>query len=125
VLYEDNGLPHQSAYLLADDPAVDEAVLVFKNLDSVMEFGYWRGGERLVGFEFPNDRFGSQPDALLNQMRTTTGVSIEAYDREMNDATYLPRMMTLAQQITSISLTRDFLRRKLLAVAPEHPFGSA
>ena len=118
VLYEDNGLPHESTYRIAQDPAAAEAVLVFTNVNSVMEFGYWRGGERLVGFEFPPDRYGSQPDALLDHMNETTGLSIEDYDSEMEDHTYLARMMTLAQRITSVHLDRDFLRRRLLAVPP-------
>jgi hypothetical protein len=118
VLYEDNGIPHDSTYRLANDPEVDEAVLVFRNVNSVMEFGYWHGGERLVGFEFPDERYGTRPDALLDDMRTTTGLSSEDYGREMEDNTYLPRMMTLASRITSVHLDRDFLRRRLLAVDP-------
>lgn len=119
VLYEDNGIPNDSTYRLARDPQADETVLVFTNVNSVMEFGYWRGGERVVGFEFPDERYGARPDALLEDMRATTGVSIEDYEREMEDNTYLPRMMALAQRITSIHLDRNFLRRLLLAVDPE------
>jgi hypothetical protein len=73
-------------------------------------------GERLVGFEFPGDRYGTQPDALLDDMRATTGLSIEDYERAMDDNSYLPRMMTLAQRITAIHLDRNFLRRRLLEV---------
>jgi hypothetical protein len=118
VLYEDNGNPHESTYRIVKDPAVDVAVLVFTNVNSVTEFGYWRSGERVVGFEFPDERYGTGPDALLDDMQVTTGVSIEDYGREMTDSTYLPRMMTLAQRITSINLDRDFLRRPLHAVPP-------
>jgi hypothetical protein len=119
VLYEDNGLPHESTYRIAEDPAVDEAVLVFTNVNSVVEFGYWRAGDRLVGFEFPSDRYGSRPDALLDHMHETTGLLIEDYEHAMADHTYLPRMMTLAERITSTHLDRNFLRRRLLAVDPE------
>jgi hypothetical protein len=53
---------------------------------------------------------------LLDDMRATTGLSIEDYERAMDDNSYLPRMMTLAQRITAIHLDRNFLRRRLLEV---------
>ena len=84
-----------------------------------MEFGYWRSGERLLGFEFPSDRYGTRPDALVDDMRATTGLTMEDYGSAIEDNTYLPRMMTLAQRITSIHLGPNFLRRRLLAVDPD------
>jgi hypothetical protein len=67
VLYEDNGIPNDSTHRLASDPDVDEAALVFTNVNSVMEFGYWRSGERLLEFEFPSDRYGTRPDATYRE----------------------------------------------------------
>jgi hypothetical protein len=118
VLYEDNGIPQDSAYQLATDPQVNEAVSVFTNVNSVMEFSYWQHGQRLVRFEFPDERDGTSPDALLSQMEHTTGVTVEDYDQAMNDGTYLARMMALAQRITSVHLPKSFLQRPLLARLP-------
>jgi hypothetical protein len=119
VLYEDNGIPEDSSHVLANDAAADQVLSVFTNVNSVMEFAYWHRGELLVRFEFPDERSGRRPDALLDEMRATTGVHIDDYERAMNDGSYLARMMTLAQRVTSVHLGPDFLRRSLLGVPAE------
>jgi hypothetical protein len=120
VLYEDNSIPEDSSHVLAHDPAADKVVSVFTNVNSVMEFAYWQRGDLVVRFEFPDERGGHRPDALLDEMRATTGVHIDDYERAMSDGSYLARMMTLAHRVTSVHLGPDFLRRPLLGVPPEN-----
>lgn len=59
VLYEDNGLPADTAERLALDPRVTEAVMVFTNVNSVARFSHWREQRLLV--RVPRRALGRTP----------------------------------------------------------------
>ena len=79
VIYQWNGFPEQFVRDLVERQEVDEAVIVFWNVNSVVEFSYYRRGSMVVGFEFPDERWGADPDALLGQMDRAR-VTMQTYE---------------------------------------------
>lgn len=118
VLFEQNGLPQDSAEPIAQDARVDEAVMVFTNVNSVMQFSHWRDQRVRVSFEFPEDRWGDEPDELLAEMADTTGTTTQDYEEAMDDGTYLARMMKLAERVTGVRLGRSFLQQPGVLIMP-------
>jgi hypothetical protein len=111
VFYEANGYPELFANDLIVQPSVTEAVVAFWNVNFNTEFSYWQSGSRIVTFEFPDQRGGTDPDRLLPAVEAVGILSTE--DETVN--TYPARMLALAEHITGIHLGADFLSRRLVA----------
>ncbi len=114
VIYQWNGFPEQFVRDLVERQEVDEAVIVFWNVNSVVEFSYYRRGSMVVGFEFPDERWGADPDALLGQMDRAR-VTMQTYEStDESGPAYYRSLLALAAGITGVVLGPTFLQRRLL-----------
>jgi uncharacterized protein DUF6461 len=113
VVYQDNGVPEQFASAIAASPEVARAVIVFWNVNARTEFSYWERGDRLVSFELPEDRWGSDPDRLRADMAATVGNGDQHFEFA---AEYYGRLLALAERITGVHIGPDFLDRPGLIV---------
>lgn len=114
VVYQDNGYPEQYATELARSLRPGQAVLVYWNVNAHTQFSYWEDGNCIVRFEFPDERFGTEPDRLLTEMNDTMAPLDESSSRTMGG--YYADMLALAERITGIHLAPDFLERPGLIV---------
>jgi hypothetical protein len=114
VVYQDNGYPEQFASSIAASPDVARAVIVFWNVNARTEFSYWERGDRIVSFDLPGDRWGSDPDRLLAEMAATVGH--DGHEPGQVVAGYYARLLALAERITGIHIGPDFLDRPGLIV---------
>lgn len=103
VIYQYNGFPEQFVHVLVGRQDVDEAVIVFWNVNGVIEFSYWRRGATLTSFEFPDERYGAEPDALLPAMGRA-GVSMQTYEASdgENGPLYYRSLLPLAAGISGV-----------------------
>ena len=109
VVYQDNGYPEQYAAALARSLSPGRAVLVYWNVNARTEFSYWEDGNCVVRFQFPDERFGAEPDRLLADMHEIEGLFDDESPRTMGG--YYGDMLALAERITGIHLGPDFLDR--------------
>lgn len=113
VAYQDNGYPEQFASSLAASPDVARAVIVFWNVNSRTEFSYWERGDRIVSFDLPDDRWGSDPDRLRAEL---AAVGLDAPGATVADTDYYGRLLALAERVTGIHIGPDFLDQPGLIV---------
>ena len=128
VLYEPNGYPQRFAERIAASPDVNRCVVVFWNVNAVTEFAYWEHGLKVVAFDWPQDRWGSEPDRLLADMRETVGLERTGEEGGSVFDIY-QQMLALAERITGIHLGPDFLGSSSLVVGlfneDDEDFGDA
>lgn len=108
IMYEPNGYPDRLANKIAASPEVARCVLVFWNVNGVIEFAYWERGTQIVSFDWPQDRIGADPDRLLAEMRETTGLDRSGEEGGTVFGVY-QQMLALAERITGVRLGPDFL----------------
>lgn len=115
VAYEPNGYPERFANKIAASADVARCVIVFWNVNAVTEFAYWEGGTQVVSFDWPQDRRGSDPDRLLDDMRVTVGVERTGEEGGSVFDIY-QRMLALGERVTGVHLGPDFLKRPSVVV---------
>jgi hypothetical protein len=117
VVWQENGWPGQLADAIARSQQVRRAVIAFWNVNADQEFAYWEHGRRVVRFDYPDERDGSDPDRLLAAMRDTV---LQPRTREEGN-TAIPdyrRLLALADRVTGRHLGPDFLNQRSVVVAP-------
>lgn len=87
-----------------------ELITHFVNVNSVSRFGWVVDGDLRVGFEMllPQDREGSRPDALVNQMRAA-GFDPDGDDDTEVDDLWQEAGFALAADLTGVELTAQLL----------------
>jgi hypothetical protein len=110
VVWQDNGYPDQFADAIAASPKVSRAVIVFWNVNADQEFSYWENGDRVVRFDWPDDRTGTDPNRLLRAMSDTV-LKPRATDEGDTAIPDYRRLLALADRVTRIHLGPDFLNR--------------
>lgn len=97
----------------------------FRNINAVHRFHWWDDGRLVVDFDllFPTERFGADPDALLDDIRGV-GVPLDAASEEIAGIDLSAAGFALAQRITDVVCTPELFERSsfLLAVV-EMPSG--
>jgi hypothetical protein len=90
----------------------------FRNINAVHRFHWWRDGQLVVDFDllFPTERFGADPDALLEDIRGV-GVPIDAASDEIAGIDLSAAGFALAQRITNVVCTPELFERSNFLVA--------
>lgn len=90
----------------------------FRNINAVHRFNWWRDGRLLVDFDllFPTERFGADPDALLDDIRGV-GVPLDAQSDEITRIDLCAAGFALAQRITNVVCTPELFERSDFLVA--------
>jgi Family of unknown function (DUF6461) len=115
VLYQDNGYPDQIATTLCSAEDVPRAVVVFWNVNAVVEFAYWENGALVAGFtDFVAERIGADPQRLKDDLRAF-GLTGDDPEAEYSHEQYR-RMLALAEHLTGVRIAPDFLRRSRVAL---------
>lgn len=86
---------------------------MYWNVNARTEFSYWQDGERVVSFDLPDQRAGSDPDRLLADMNCTV---LPLVDSSRTMGAYYAGLLALAERITGIHLGPDFLHRPSMLV---------
>jgi hypothetical protein len=115
VVWQENGYPDQFANRVASMPDVSRAVIVFWNVNADQDFSYWENGRRLVDFDYPDDRIGTDPDRLLAPMQDTV-LKPRAPDEGRTAIPDYRRMLALADRVTGVHLGPDFLNRESVVI---------
>lgn len=90
----------------------------FRNVNAVHRFNWWRDGRLLVDFDllFPEERFGADPDALLDDIRGV-GVPLDAQPDAIAGIDLSAAGFALAQRITNVVCTPELFERSDFLVA--------
>jgi hypothetical protein len=98
-----------------------EAVTVLRHDYAADHFAYAVDGTYITGFEplFPDQRWGDDPDRLLDQMRAA------GFDPDDEDANGLPQALVLAGLITGVVLRPDAISDELASAEIESWFSAA
>lgn len=116
VLYQDNGYPQQIATSLCSAEDVSCAVVVFWNVNAVLEFSYWENGSLVAGFsDFTSQHIGSAPDRLINDLQSF-GLTDDGPEEAQFSHEQYRRMLALAEHLTGVRITPDFLSRERVAL---------
>lgn len=75
-----------------------------RSVKAVTSFNWWEDGELRTHFEWPAERWGSAPDALVDAM---TRVGFDLDPRGEDPGT--PGKMALAEELTGVRITADLL----------------
>lgn len=87
------------------------AVSHFRNINALTSFDWWEDGGLRTHFEWPQERRGSTPDALVDAM-TRVGFKLENEDEDEDEDSDpgIPGKMALAEELTGVRVTADLLR---------------
>ncbi|MCV7287387.1 hypothetical protein H7J87_18860 [Mycolicibacterium wolinskyi] len=90
----------------------------FRNVNAVHRFHWWRDGRLLVDFDllFPTERFGAEPDALLDDIRGV-GIPLDADPAHIADVDLSAAGFALAQRITGVACTPTLFENSRFVVA--------
>jgi Family of unknown function (DUF6461) len=90
----------------------------FRNINAVHRFNWWRAGRLLVDLDllFPTERFGADPDALLEDVRGV-GIPLDAESDDVAGMDLSAAGFALAQRITNVACTPEFFERSDFLVA--------
>lgn len=115
VVYEPNGYPERFANKVAAGADVARCVIVFWNVNAVTEFAYWERGTQVVAFDWPQERRGSDPDRLLDDMRVTVGLE-RTGEQDGSIFDIYQQMLALGERVTGVHLGPDFLDRPSIVI---------
>jgi Family of unknown function (DUF6461) len=81
----------------------------YRNINAVHRFNWWRAGRLLVDLDllFPTERFGADPDALLEDVRGV-GIPLDAESDDIAGMDLSAAGFALAQRITNVACTPEF-----------------
>jgi hypothetical protein len=90
----------------------------FRNINAVHRFHWWDDGRLVVDFDllFPKERFGADPDALLDDIRGV-GVPLDAASDDIAGVDLSAVGFALAQRITDVVCTPELFERSNFLVA--------
>lgn len=90
----------------------------FRNINASYRFHWWRDGRLLVDFDllFPTERFGADPDALLDDIRDV-GVPLDAESGDITGIDLSAAGFALAERITEVACTAELFERSTFVVA--------
>jgi Family of unknown function (DUF6461) len=90
----------------------------YRNINAVHRFNWWRAGRLLVDLDllFPTERFGADPDALLEDVRGV-GIPLDAESDDVAGMDLSAAGFALAQRITNVACTPEFFERSDFLVA--------
>lgn len=82
----------------------------FRNINAVHRFQWWQRGRLLVDFDllFPAERFGAEPDALLDAMGTV-GYPRDLDSEDVAGIDLVAAGFALAEHITGVACTPELL----------------
>ncbi|RFU42767.1 hypothetical protein DZF91_04990 [Actinomadura logoneensis] len=81
-----------------------QAISHFRNAKAITYFHWWQDGEKRTAFEWPRERSGSTPDALLEVMQRV-GYDLDSDDRDLGT----PGLFALAEELTGVRVTAEML----------------
>jgi Family of unknown function (DUF6461) len=115
VAVEDNGWEGSRPEVLRALSRGTRAVSVYRNVNALGYFSDAVGGDLRLQFEllFPQRRWGSQPDALLPQMR---GVGLDPDAPELANVQVDAAALALAERVTGVHLDPEVLEGPLVGV---------
>ena len=106
----------------------------FRNVNAVHRFNWWRDGRLLVDFDllFPEERFGADPAALLDDIRGV-GIPLDAQPDEIAAIDLSAAGFALAERITDVACTPEMFEHSDFLVAlvampsheEQHRYGEA
>lgn len=108
LVVEVNGYVGVTERLIGPMSAGRTIVSHFRNVNAVRRFNWWRNGRLLVDFDtmFPADRFGAEPDAIVDDIRGV-GIPLDAETDEILGVDLNAAGFALAQRITGIACTQE------------------
>jgi hypothetical protein len=134
LVAEINGFVGVTERLIGPMSAGRTIVSHFSNINAVHRFNWWRDGRLLVDFDllFPTERFGADPDALLDDIRGV-GIPLDAQPDEIAGIDLSAAGFALAQRITNVVCTPELFERGDFLVAvvampsgeEQHRYGQA
>ena len=118
LMAEINGYIGVTDNLIKPVSAGRTVVSHYRNVNAVYRFNWWRDGRLLVDFDllFPTERFGTEPDALLDDIRGV-GIPLDGDPADIADIDLSAASFALAQRITGIACTPALFENSHFIVA--------
>lgn len=115
LICEVNGFAGVTEQLMRPIAAGRTVVSHFRNINAVYQFTWWRDGLLLVDVDvlFPTQRFGADPDAILEHLH---GVGLPLTDAA-DDVDLCAAGFALAQRLTGIACTPELFEQARYHVA--------
>lgn len=117
LIAEVNGYLGVTAELIAPVSACRTVVSHFRNVNAVYRFNWWRDGQLLTDLDllFPAERFGTEPDALVEHLQEV-GIPLGSND-DASSVDLSAAAFALAERITGVACTPELFERAAFTVA--------